>query len=320
MSAEVRVLIADKMSSVAATVLRGAGITVDERFGISPEELVGAIGDYDVLLVRSRTKVTRDVVAAAGRLKLVGRGGIGVDNIDIDAATERGIMVMNAPNGNATTTAELAIAHMFGLARNLVNAGASMREGKWEKKRFMGRQVAGSTLAVVGLGNIGRIVAQKASVLGMQVKAYDPFVTAEQVRALGYEPCDTIEGVVSGADFVTVHTPLTDGTRGMIGSAAFAAMKSNAYLIQCARGGVVDEAALLSALNGDEIAGAALDVFVSEPQGATDLALHPKVHATPHLGASSHEAQDLVAQELVEQVADYFATGEQRNVLNLSRL
>ena len=320
MSGDLRVLIADKMSPVAASVLRAAGLTVDERFGISPEELIETVGSYDVLLVRSRTKVTAGVIASADRLKIVGRGGIGVDNIDIDAATERGVMVMNAPHGNATTTAELAIAHLFGLARNLVNAGASMREGKWEKKRFMGRQVAGSTLAVVGLGNIGRIVAQKALALDMNVRAYDPFVSADDVRALGYEPCETVEGVVTGADFVTVHTPLTDGTRGMIGAEAFAAMKSTGFLIQCARGGVVDEDALLAALNADELAGAALDVFVSEPPGATPLATHPKVHATPHLGASSHEAQDLVAEELVGQVADYFATGEQRNVLNLSRL
>ena len=320
MADAVRVLIADKMSPLAGQILREAGHSVDERFGITPDELVAEIGNYEVLLVRSRTKVRSEVVAAAERLKIIGRGGIGVDNIDIDAATARGVMVMNAPNGNATTTAEMAIAHMFSLARHLVNAGASMREGQWAKKQFMGRQIAGSTLALVGLGNIGRIVARKAKALDMSVKVFDPFVSPEDIRALGHTPCETIEEVVADAEFVTVHTPLTDDTRGLLGASAFAAMKSTAYLIQCARGGVVDEQALLGALNDGEIAGAALDVFEEEPPGASPLSTHPKVFASPHLGASTHEAQDLVAQELVTQVRDYFGRGETRNVVNLNRL
>ncbi len=311
-----RILISDKLNAVAKTVMEEAGLSVDDRAGISPEELATVIGDYDALIVRSRTKVTDGVLAAGTRLKLVGRAGIGVDNIDVPKATERGVIVMNAPHGNSVTTAELAIAHMFSQARNLVSAGISMRDGRWEKKKLMGREITGSVLGVVGLGNIGRIVAKRALALEMRVLGYDPFVSSEQMRELGLEPCTELESLLDQADFVTLHTPLTPGTRHMIGAAQFQRMKPTATLINCSRGGIVDEDALLKALEQGEIAGASLDVFETEPPGEHPLLAHPAVYATPHLGASSHEAQQKVARELAEQFVDYFTRQVLRNALN----
>jgi D-3-phosphoglycerate dehydrogenase len=321
MTRPVRVLIADRLHPAAASLLADStGFEVVDRAGLTAEELSDSIAEFDALLVRSRTRVTAELMAVAPRLQLVGRAGIGIDNIDLEAATRRGVIVMNAPRGNAVTTAELAIAHLFALARNLVPAGQSMREGRWEKKRFIGRQVAGSTLGVVGLGNIGRIVAQRALALGMTVLAHDPFVSSARIEELGLQPCEELEALLANADFVTLHVPLTDKTRYLIGPAELAAMKPTAFLINCARGGIVDEQALTDAMAHDVIAGVALDVFEQEPPGELPLLAHPRVQGTPHLGASSHEAQELVAKELVQQVIDYFVDRVARNALNLPRV
>jgi len=318
----VRVLISDNLSHAAHNLLEQAGgFDIDDRAGVSPDELLNIIADYDMLIVRSRTQVTADVLQAGKHLKLVGRAGIGVDNIDIPAASRNGVMVMNAPHGNAVSAAELAIAHMFSVARLLVNAGQSMRAGKWEKKKLKGHQIGGSTLAVIGLGNIGRIVASRALGLQMRVLGFDPFVTPEQMRELGLEPHTELESLLKEADFVTLHTPKTPQTTHLLSTQQFGWMKPSAYLINCARGGIVDEVALNEALEAGELAGAALDVFEQEPPAADNpLLSNNKVFATPHLGAATHEAQDYVAIELAEQIRDYAHKDEIRNVLNLAHL
>ncbi len=311
-----RVLIADKMSPRAAEIFRSRGIEVDETPGLDKDELRAVIGRYDGLAVRSATKVTAKLLAAAERLKVIGRAGIGVDNIDIAAATARGIVVMNTPFGNSITTAEHAIAMMFALARQIPQANASTQAGKWEKSRFMGVELAGKTLGIIGCGNIGSIVADRAQGLRMKVIAYDPFLSPERAEELGVTKVD-LDELFARADFISLHTPLTEKTRHIIDADALARMKPGVRLINCARGGLVDEAALRTALDDGHVAGAALDVFAEEPARDNPLFGHPNLIATPHLGASTTEAQVNVAIQIAEQMSDYLLLGGVANALNM---
>ncbi len=276
----VRVLISDKMDPRAAAIFRERGIEVDEKPGLSPDELKAIIGDYDGLAIRSATKVTKAILEAATNLKVVGRAGIGVDNVDIPAATARGVVVMNTPFGNSITTAEHAIALMFALARQLPEADASTQAGKWEKNRFMGVEVTGKTLGLIGCGNIGSIVATRALGLKMKVVAFDPFLTPERAVELGVEKVE-LDELLKRADFITLHTPLTDQTRNILSRENLAKTKKGVRIINCARGGLIDEAALKDALESGHVAGAALDVFESEPATASPLFGTPGFISTP---------------------------------------
>jgi D-3-phosphoglycerate dehydrogenase len=315
-----RVLIADSMSSRAAEILEAsAAVDCDVRAGLSADELLGCIGDYQGLLVRSRTKVTEDVIAKATGLKVIGRAGIGVDNIDVAAATKRDIIVENAPNGNATTTAEHAICLLLSLLRHVPKATASMKQNKWEKKKLQGTEMCGKTFGVIGLGNIGKIVAKLGLGLQMKVVAFDPFLSAADAEAMGVELL-SMDELLGRADFISIHTPLTDKTRGLISKAEFDKMKKGAFLVNAARGGIVDEDACLAALESDTLAGAAFDVYVQEPAVADHpLVMHERVVCTPHLGASTAEAQIKVAVEVAEQMVLYAEKGEIRNALNVNK-
>ena len=313
-----RVLIADDMSAKSAEILaESRSVAVDVRGGISAEELKSVIGEYDGLVVRSRTKVTADLLSAAKRLQVIGRAGIGVDNIDVEAASRQGVIVENAPSGNSVTTAEHALCLLASLARHIPQADASMKAGKWEKKKFQGTELMGKTLGVLGLGNIGRIFASRARGLSMNVIAYDPFIGTEAAERLGVELV-SLDELYSRADMMSCHTPLTAETKGMVGDEAFAKMKPGVFLVNASRGGVVDERALLRALDGGKVAGAALDVFEQEPPPeGYELTVHPKVVCTPHLGASTEEAQEKVAAEIAEQMVAYAERGEVRNAVNV---
>jgi len=311
-----KVLISDDLSPRAAEIFRDRGIEVDVETGLGEDELIARIGAYDGLAVRSATKVTSKVLEAAGNLKVVGRAGIGVDNIDVDAATQRGIVVMNTPVGNSITTAEHAIALMLALARELPAANASTQAGKWEKKRFLGVEVTGKTLGLIGAGNIGSIVASRAQGLKMRVIAYDPFLSPERAEDLGMEKVE-LDELYARADFVTLHVPLTDTTRNLIDKAAFAKMKKGVRLVNCARGGIVVEDDLLAALESGQVAGAALDVFTVEPARENVLFGRDDVIATPHLGAATTEAQEKVALQVAEQMSDYLLSGAVTNALNM---
>lgn len=317
MSMPFRVLIADQMSPRAEEILSAsAGIECDVKAGISAEELMACIGEYDGLLIRSRTTVTEAVMAVASRLKVIGRAGIGVDNVDVEAATRFGIIVQNAPNGNAITTAEHAICLLLSMVRNIPKASASMKQDKWEKSKLQGTELYGKNFGVIGLGNIGKIVAELATGLRMKVLAFSPSLTKEAAARLGVELVG-IDELLTRADFVSIHTPLTDSTRGLIGAEAFAKMKNGAFLVNAARGGVVDEGACLAALESGKLAGAAFDVFVEEPVAAGNaLVKHPNFVGTPHLGASTGEAQVKVAIEVAEQMRDFAEMGVVRNALN----
>ncbi len=310
-----RVLIADQMSPLALETFTRRGIEAHERPGLSKDELKSIIGDYDGLAVRSATKATADVIAAAPNLKVIGRAGIGVDNVDIPAASAAGIVVMNTPFGNSITTAEHAIALMFALARDLPEADASTQAGKWEKNRFMGVELYAKTLGLIGCGNIGGIVAERALALKMKVIAYDPFLTPEHATAIGVEKVELPE-LLARADFITLHTPLTDSTRNILSAAALAQTKPGVRIINCARGGLIDEAALKLGLESGHIGGAALDVFAEEPAKANPLFGTRNLICTPHLGASTEEAQVNVALQVAEQMADFLLTGAVANALN----
>jgi D-3-phosphoglycerate dehydrogenase len=312
----IKVLIADKMSPRAAEIFGERGIEAEENFGLSPEDLVACIGQYDGLAVRSATKVTAEVLEAGKDLKVVGRAGIGVDNIDVPAASARGGVVMNTPFGNAITAAEHALAMMFALARQIPPADRSTRAGKWEKSRFMGVELNGKTLGLVGCGNIGSIVADRALGLKMKVVAYDPYLSAERAQELGVRKVE-FEELLGAADFVTLHTPLTDSTRGIIDAAALAKMKKGVRIINCARGGLVDEVALKEAIESGQVGGAALDVFAEEPAGENPLFELEQVVATPHLGASTTEAQVNVAVQVAEEMSDYLLNGAVTNAINM---
>ncbi|WP_242147437.1 MULTISPECIES: phosphoglycerate dehydrogenase [unclassified Sphingomonas] len=314
-----KVLISDKMDPKAAQIFRERGVEVDEITGKTPDELKAIIGQYDGLAIRSSTKVTKDILSAATNLKVVGRAGIGVDNVDIPAASAAGVVVMNTPFGNSITTAEHAIALMFALARDLPEADKSTQAGKWEKNRFMGVEVTGKTLGLIGAGNIGSIVADRALGLRMKVVAFDPFLSPERAIELGVEKVE-LDDLLARADFITLHTPLTDQTRNILSAEALAKTKKGVRIVNCARGGLIDEAALKEGLDSGHIGGAALDVFVSEPAKESPLFGTPNFISTPHLGASTSEAQVNVAIQVAEQMADYLVSGGITNALNVPSL
>jgi len=314
-----KVLISDKMDPRAAQIFRERGVEVDEITGKTPEELKAIIGQYDGLAIRSSTKVTKEILDAATNLKVVGRAGIGVDNVDIPAASAKGVVVMNTPFGNSITTAEHAIALMFALARDLPEADKSTQAGKWEKNRFMGVEVTNKTLGLIGAGNIGSIVADRALGLKMKVVAFDPFLTPERAVELGVEKVE-LDELLKRADFITLHTPLTDSTRNILSRENLAKTKKGVRIINCARGGLIDEAALKEGLDSGHIGGAALDVFVTEPAKESPLFGTPNFISTPHLGASTTEAQVNVAIQVAEQMADFLMTGGVTNALNMPSL
>lgn len=312
-----KVLISDSLSEDGLAVLKNAtGIEYDYKPGLSEDELATAIKGVHGLVIRSGSKVTAKVLAAADELKVVGRAGIGVDNVDVKEASRRGVIVMNTPTGNATTTAEHAIALLFAVARKIAFTNAAMKQGKWEKKSGSGRELSGKTLGVVGLGNIGRIVANRAQGLQMKVIGFDPVMSAERAAELGVELL-SIDELFRRADAITVHTPLTPETKGLVNDAAVDKMKPGVLLINAARGGIYEEDALLRGLESGKIGGVGIDVFVQEPPGLTPLIQHPLVVATPHLGASTQEAQERVAVEIAEQVVAYLLRGEISNSVNV---
>lgn len=312
-----KVLISDRLSELAIKIFKQRKIDVDFEPGLSPEDLIARIPDYDGLAVRSATQVTEDVLkAGADRLKVVGRAGIGIDNIDLPAATRHGIVVMNTPFGNSITTAEHAISMMMALARQIPAADASTRAGKWEKSKFLGVELYGKTLGLIGVGNIGSIVSDRAQGLKMKVIAFDPFLTPARAQELGVERVE-LDELLARADFITLHTPLTDSTRNLLDAKALAKCKDSVRIINCARGGIVDESALFDALQSGKVAGAALDVFAKEPAHENPLFDLPNVIATPHLGAATEEAQENVAIQVAEQMADYLLKGAVRNALNM---
>jgi D-3-phosphoglycerate dehydrogenase len=311
-----KVLISDKLSPRAAEIFKERGIEADVKTGLSKEELIAIIGEYDGLAIRSATKVTADVLAAAKKLKVVGRAGIGVDNVDIPAATAAGTIVMNTPFGNSITTAEHAIALMMAVARDIPAANASTQGGKWEKSRFMGVELYGKVLGLIGAGNIGSIVADRAKGLKMHVIAFDPYLSAERAENLGIEKVELNE-LLARADFITLHTPLTNDTRNILSADALNKTKKGVRIINCARGGLIDEAALKVALDSGHVAGAALDVYAQEPAKENILFGNERLIATPHLGASTAEAQENVALQVAEQISDYLLTGAITNALNM---
>jgi D-3-phosphoglycerate dehydrogenase len=313
-----RVLLSDSLSQAGVDILAShPEFEVDIRPGLKPAELAAIIEPYDALVIRSATKVTRAIIDAAKNLKLIGRAGIGIDNVDLEAATRRGIVVMNSPLGNSVTTAEHTISMLMALARHIPAANAALKNGKWERNKFTGSEVCNKTLGVIGLGNIGRIVADRALGLKMKVIGCDPFLTAEAAARIGVELVSPDE-VFARADFITVHVPLTDETRGIIGRAAFDKMKKGVRIINCARGGIVDEAALADAVKAGKVAGAALDVFVEEPPSPDNPLLKlDNVIVTPHLGAATEEAQVQVAVDIAKQVSDFLLEGIVRQAVNI---
>src|ERR1700678_1953051 len=314
-----KVLIADELSPKALEIFRSRGIDVDVRVGLKKPELLGIIGAYDGLAVRSATKADKDVIAAGKKLKVIGRAGIGVDNIDISAATARGIVVMNTPFGNSITTAEHAIALLFAAARQIAAADASTQAGKWEKSRFMGVELYAKTLGLIGCGNIGALVAERALALKMKVIAYDPFLSPERAVKLGVEKVE-LDDLLARADAVSLHTPLTDKTRNILSAEAIAKAKKCVIIVNAARGGLVDETALRAALENGQVAAAGFDVFVTEPAKENVLFGAPNFVATPHLGASTNEAQENVALQVAEQMADFLLSGAVTNALNMASI
>src|SRR6516162_854927 len=305
MAEKFRVLLSDSLAPQGIEILeRDSRILCDARPGLSGVELAEIISSYDALLIRSSTKVTREIIERAASLKVIGRAGVGVDNVDLDAATRQGIVVMNSPLGNSVTTAEHTISMMMAMSRHIPDASAAVRAGKWERGKFTGIEVFNKTLGIIGLGNIGRIVADRALGLKMKVIGFDPILTSEAAARIGVEMVG-LEELFRRADFITVHTPLTDETHGLVGPAAFALMKTGARVINCARGGVIDEDALYAALKTGRIAGAALDVFVDEPPLPNQpLLTLDNVIATPHLGAATDEAQTQVGVDIVNQTIE----------------
>ncbi|MBU6235834.1 MAG: phosphoglycerate dehydrogenase [Alphaproteobacteria bacterium] len=311
-----KVLIADKMDAVCAEILKAKGLEVESKPGLTPEELKGVISNYDGVAVRSSTKISAEVMTGAKALKVIGRAGIGVDTIDVPAATNAGIVVMNTPFGNSTTTAEHTIALMMSLARQIPQASASTHAGKWEKTKFMGVELMGKTLGVIGCGNIGAIVIDRAQGLKMRVIGYDPFLTDERARAMGIEKVE-LDELFTRSDFITVHTPMTEKTKGIINKDAFAKMKNGVRILNVARGGLIVEEDLKAALESGKVAGAALDVFAVEPAKESIFFGMENVICTPHLGASTSEAQVNVAVQIAEQIADFLLHGAVSNAVNM---
>ncbi len=315
MSEPISVLIADEMSKSAVVVLQEAGLSVDVKTGMKPEELAAVVGNYHGLGVRSASKVTAAVLANPGKLKIIGRAGVGVDNIDVPAATAKDILVINTPAGNSTAAAELAVGLLFALARKIPQAAGLMRQGIWEKKKFMGVELAGKTLGVMGLGNIGRQVAERGVGLKMRVIGHDPVLPDDAVLPAGVERVSFHE-LIERSDFLTLHVPLTKDTKNLFDGAMLGKMKKGACLVNAARGGIVDEGALLEALKSGHLAGAALDVFAKEPPDPSPLFEHENLIAVPHLGASTKEAQEKVAIELAEVFVGFLKSGVVRNAVN----
>jgi D-3-phosphoglycerate dehydrogenase len=311
-----KILIADALSDKALGILAAANLSADVKTGLKGEELQSIIGEYDAVVVRSATKITKDIIAKGDKLKVIGRAGIGVDNVDVQAATEKGIVVMNTPQGNALAAAEHTIGLMFAAARKIGIADRTMKQGKWEKKALMGVEIYGKTLGVIGIGNIGIIVAEKALALGMKVLAYDIFISKEFAASKGIELVD-LDTLLGESDFITVHVPLVKETRGLINKDAIAKMKKSVIIINVARGPVVNEEDLNEALRAGRIAGAALDVFNEEPPPKDyPLVLCDNVVCTPHLGASTAEAQNKVAIDIANQIVDFFQNGVIKNSVN----
>ncbi len=310
-----KVLISDNISTKGVDILKSAGLQVDVKVGLSPDELKSVIKDYHALVIRSATKVTPDVLQYAENLRVIGRAGSGLDNVDKAAATKQGIVVMNTPGGNTITTAEHTIALLFSISRKVPHANASMAAGKWEKKKFMGVELFNKTLGVLGLGRIGTEVARRCQGLGMNVIAFDPFLSEEKAEEMGIEKVEIAE-LFKRADFITIHTPLTAETRNLFNNKTIKTMKDGVYIINCARGGIINEKDLLEALDSGKVAGAAIDVFEIEPPKNNPLVGHERVVCTPHLGASTKEAQENVAIAVAEQIRDYLANGTIRNAVN----
>ena len=311
-----KVLISDKLSPQAIDIFKDRGVEVDIKTGLSEDELIAIIGDYDGLAIRSATKVTPKVLDAATNLKVVGRAGIGVDNVDVKAATARGVVVMNTPFGNSVTTAEHSISLMMSLARQIPAANQSTHDGKWEKNKFMGVEMAGKTLGLIGCGNIGSIVADRAQGLKMKVVAFDPFLSAERAQAINVEKVE-LDELLKRADFISLHTPLTDTTRHLLNKDTLAKTKKGVRIVNCARGGLVVEADIKAAIESGQVAGAAFDVFEEEPAKSNVLFGMEQVVCTPHLGASTAEAQENVAIQVAEQMAEYLTVGTVTNALNM---
>ena len=310
-----KVLVSDSLSERGIQILRQAGLEVDVKTGMKPEELKACIGQYHGIVIRSATKVTSEIIDAATNLKVIGRAGSGLDNVDKAAATKKGIVVMNTPGGNTVTTAEHTIAMLFSMARMIPQATGSMCAGKWEKKKFMGVELFKKTMGVVGFGNIGREVGKRCQCMGMDVLAYDPFLSEEAASAMNVEKV-SVEELFRRADFITIHTPLTADTRNLVNRESIKTMKDGVRIINCARGGIINEADLLDALNSGKVAGAALDVLEVEPPVNNPLVGHERVVTTPHLGASTGEAQENVAIAVAEQVVDYLVHDVIRNAVN----
>jgi D-3-phosphoglycerate dehydrogenase len=315
-----KVLVSDPIPEEAVWMMKNEGIWVDVITNLSQEELVKMIPDYDALVVRSGTKVTKEVIDAAKKLKIIGRAGVGVDNIDVNAATQRGIVVANAPGGNSISTAELTIAMIFAVARKIPQAVESVKSGKWERKRFLGTELRGKTLGVVGLGRVGFEVAKRAKGLEMSVLAYDPYISEDRAKEIGVELVE-LEDLIKRADFITIHVPKTKETEGMFSKREFELMKDGAYIINCARGGIVDEKALYEALKNGKLAGAALDVYESEPPSPENPLLRlENVVTTPHIGASTKEAQISVGLTIAEEILNVYKGLPVRNAVNLPSL
>jgi len=311
-----KVLVSDNLSKEAIEIFENApGIDVDVMTNLTPDELKGVIKEYDGLAIRSATKVTAELIEKADNLKVVARAGVGLDNVDIDAASKRGIVVMNTPGGSTITTGEHTVAMMISLAKMIPDATATMKAGRWEKKKYMGTELFNKILGIVGIGRVGSIVSSRAQGLGMKVIAYDPFISAEIAEKMGIAIV-TLDEVLEKSDFITVHTPLTKETRGIIDSKAIAKMKDGVFLINCARGGIIKEQDLLEGLKSGKIGGAALDVFEEEPTKNMELLALDNVICTPHLGASTDEAQKNVAIAVAHQIVDYLTSGEIKNAVN----
>jgi D-3-phosphoglycerate dehydrogenase len=310
-----KVLVSDNLSQKGMEILKKAGLDVEVKTGMKPDELAENIGNYHGLVIRSATKVTSKIIDAASNLRVIGRAGSGLDNVDITAATKKGIVVMNTPGGNTITTAEHTMALMFALARQIPQATASIKQGKWEKKKFMGVELFNKTLGVVGIGNIGSQVAKRSQAFAMNVIAYDPFLSEEKAKEMGVEKVN-LEELFSRSDFITIHTPITAETRNMINKETIKKMKNGVRIINCARGGIINEKDLYDALVEGKVAGAALDVFEKEPPENNPLLTLDNVISTPHLGAATKEAQENVAIAIAEQIADYLVHGTIRNAVN----
>lgn len=312
-----KVLISDNVAKECVEILEAAeGIEVDFNTNLSPEEFIKVIGDYDALVIRSATKVRADALAVAKKLKVIGRAGAGVDNIDVSKATEAGIIVMNTPGGNTVSTAEHTFSMIMALSRNIPQADRSIKEGRWDSKKYTGVELREKTLGIVGLGNIGRVLAKRANAFEMKVVGFDPFITNEIAQSFGIELV-SLDEIWARSDYITVHTPLNESTRHIVNAETLAKCKDGVRIINCARGGVVDEDDLLAAIESGKVAGAAIDVYENEPPDQSPLVMNEKVVSTPHLGASTSEAQDIVAVMVAEQVRNFLLNGEVKNAVNM---